>query len=166
MGDQEIRPHVSPLGEIGREGPFFLTEEQLIGLHRRQIELYGGAPEILDAHGLASAWAAPQNAYVYGSARDLFDLATAYAFHLGKDHPFRDGNKRVAAAAAIVFLRVNGISLEADEMELYEQMIALVTDSIDKQGFAAFLRKRSRRMRSSKIRAAIQWVRRRLGVAS
>jgi death on curing protein len=58
-----------------------------------------------------SAVMQPQNTHFYGGNPSLFDLAAEYAFSLGKNHAFHDGNKRVAAAAAIAFLDVNGWSL-------------------------------------------------------
>jgi len=77
---------------------------------------------------------------VLQSGRRSFDLAAAYAFHLSKNHAFRDGNKRVGLQAALGFLRVNGFRIETSEEAMFDHMSKLVTDVIDKPGFAAFLR--------------------------
>lgn len=116
--------------------PLFLTEEQIIGIHAEQIRLFGGAPGLADENLLGSSVMQPQNAHFYGGNRSLFDLAAEYAFSLGKNHAFRDGNKRTAAAAAIAFLDVNGWLVDKD---LTEEMLALVTDKITKDQFSTAL---------------------------
>jgi death-on-curing protein len=80
----------------------------------------------------------PQNAYFYAGKVSLFDLAAEYAFSLGKNHAFHDGNKRVAAAAAIAFLDVNGWMVQE---EFTDEMLALVTGEITKQQFSAALQR-------------------------
>jgi death-on-curing protein len=122
--------------------PLFLTEEQIVGIHAEQIRLFGGTPGIADANLLGSSVAQPQNAYIFGNKRSLFDLAAEYAFSLGKNHAFQDGNKRVAVAAAIVFLDVNGWLIEKD---LTEEILALVTDQITKTQFSDALYNASRK---------------------
>jgi death-on-curing protein len=104
------------------DDPLFLSEEQIIGIHAEQIRLFGGSPGIADSTLLGSAVMQPQNAHFYDSSRSLFDLAAEYAFSLGKNHAFHDGNKRVAAAAAIVFLDVNGWLVQED---LTEQVLGV-----------------------------------------
>jgi death-on-curing protein len=89
---------------------------------------------------LESALAQPQTTWCYDSAADLFDLSAAYAFHLGKNHAFRDGNKREALHAALAFLHINGVVIAASQEAMYDAMWQLVTSVIDKKQFAAFLR--------------------------
>jgi death-on-curing protein len=122
--------------------PLFLSEEQVLGIHAEQIKLFGGSPGLADANLLGSAVAQPQNAYFYGGKRSLFDLAAEYAFSLGKNHAFYDGNKRVAAAAAIAFLDVNGWLVEK---EFTNEMLALVTDQMTKTEFSAVLEQVSKK---------------------
>ena len=124
----------------GDEGPQFLTKEQVLAYHRRQIELFGGAHGIIDAGLLDSALAQPQTTWCYDPTADLFVLAATYAFHLAKNHAFRDGNKRVALQAALAFLKVNGVTVEASQDDMFETMSRLVTSVIDKRAFAEFLR--------------------------
>src|SRR5213595_3012223 len=97
-------------------------------------------PGLADAGLLDSALAQPQNAYLYQPDADLFDIASAYAFHLGKNHPFTDGNKRTALHAALTFLEVNRVSVVANQDDLYDAMIRLTTSRMSKEDFAEFLR--------------------------
>jgi death-on-curing protein len=84
--------------------PYFLTYEQVIHIHKRQIEEYGGSFGILDRGKLESAVNAPRQTfdgqYLHES---IFDMAASYLSSIASNHAFMDGNKRTAAQAAIVF---------------------------------------------------------------
>jgi len=125
--------------------PLFLTRQQVLDYHRQQIERFGGSPGIGDEGMFESALVQPQNTYLYHSQADLFDLAAAYAFHLAKNHPFQDGNKRTALQAALGFLRVNEVDIVASSESLYEAMIRLTTSESTKEDFADFLRSHGHR---------------------
>jgi death-on-curing protein len=78
--------------------------------------------------------------WFYGRG-DLFDIAAAYAFHLAQNQPFIDGNKRVAVAAALAFLELNGIRTSSlSDRKLFDAMIALAEKRLDKPGIAAVFR--------------------------
>ena len=126
------------------EEPLFLNKNQVLAFHAQQISLFGGQPGVGDEGLLESALAQPQNTYLYDSGVDLFDIAAAYAFHLAKNHPFVDGNKRTALHTAIAFLAVNNVELQSPQSELYDATIRLTTDQWSKQQFADFLRIHSR----------------------
>ena len=89
-----------------------------------QIRRYGGAYGVRDLELLSSALAMPpasfEGKYLH---KDLYDQAAAYAFHICQNHPFIDGNKRTALAAALVFLSLNGIELDDPNDALYELMM-------------------------------------------
>lgn len=121
-------------------GPFFLSSDTISAYHQQQLELFGGQVGIRDRGLLESAVAQPQYVYLYNPQADLFDIATAYAFSLTKNHPFLDGNKRTALHAALAFLRVNAVELAANSDELYQAMISLTTSTWSKDEFARFLR--------------------------
>jgi len=125
----------------GGRAPLFLTREQVPAYHHQQIELFGGAHGIIDEGLLELALNQPQATWRYNHSADLFYLAATYAFHLSKNHAFRDGNKRVALQSALGFLRVNGFRTGTSEAEMFENMSKLVTDVIDKPTFASFLRR-------------------------
>ena len=65
-------------------------------------------------------------------------MAAAYLFHIARNHPFIDGNKRTALACALVFLRLNGIRIVASEDELYELVIGTVEGRTSKAVIAVF----------------------------
>ncbi len=87
-----------------------------------------------------SALGAAQNTYWYGRG-DLFDIAAAYAFHIAESQAFVDGNKRTAAASAISFLTVNGVSFPKDDGSVYRAMIEIANKQLDKPGLAKILRR-------------------------
>ena len=124
--------------------PVFLTRQEVLQFHHRQIELFGGDPGIGDEGLLESALYQPQYTWIYGSNADLFDIAAAYAFHLSKNHPFCDGNKRTALQAALAFLLVNGQRVISTPADLYKATIRLTTNVLSKEEYACFLRSRAR----------------------
>ena len=89
--------------------PLFLTLDEVLEIHDQQVELYGGSAGLRDAAGLESAVATPQatfgGEYLHPS---IPAMAAAYLFHLCQNHPFIDGNKRVAAFSCVLFLSLNG----------------------------------------------------------
>ena len=120
--------------------PVFLTIAEVIEIHRDQIQRYGGRPGIRDVGLLESAVAMPQAAmggeYLHG---DLFEMAAAYLFHIVKNHPFMDGNKRTGAVAALVFLEVNGMKSELNEVKLVNIVVSVAEEKAPKHDVAAFL---------------------------
>lgn len=123
--------------------PWFLEVSHVLRIHQSLIETYGGLTGIRDSGLLHSAVAAPQSTFdgLYLHA-DLFEMAAAYFFHLVKNHPFVDGNKRTGAATAIIFLSMNDIEIEADEDGLVELTIATASGERDKTTIADFFRER------------------------
>jgi death on curing protein len=92
--------------------PVFLTVEEVLEIHAYQVEQFGGDPAIRDMGLLESA--VSQASAQFGGQylhEDLALMAAAYLFHIVQNHPFADGNKRTGTHAAIVFLELNGISL-------------------------------------------------------
>ncbi len=121
--------------------PAFLTLAEVVEIHRDQIERYGGRPGIRDIRLLESALAAPAASAGGEYAHpDLFAMAAAYAFHLVKNHPFVDGNKRSGLASALVFLEINGVSLLDPDGRLYEAVTNLAAGRIRREELAALLR--------------------------
>jgi death on curing protein len=115
--------------------------EEAREIHADQIERYGGSPGIRDITLLQSAIAMPAAGFgeQYLHA-DLFEMAAAYLFHIVKDHPFVDGNKRVGIASALVFLELNGVGMKATNDALVEMVLAVVEHKMAKAGIAEFFR--------------------------
>ncbi len=119
----------------------FLQMSDVLLLHSDQIDLYGGEHGLRDAGLLESAVAQPQaaagGAYLHS---DVFEMAAAYLFHIVQNHPFLDGNKRTGAVAALVFLDLNGIEINASKGSLYDLTLSVATGRAGKTEIAEFLR--------------------------
>ncbi len=120
----------------------FLTLTEIAAIHHNQIGLYGGTEGVRDISLLSSAAAMPESSFEgkYLHA-DLFEMAAAYKFHICKDHPFIDGNKRTALAAALVFLDFNGIEIEDKKDSLYDAIMNIASGKMEKKSLAAILKK-------------------------
>ena len=128
------------------ETPIFLGIDEVIRLHDMQLDRFGGLEGLRDRGLLESAVAMPQAGFgEHFVHADIYEMAAAYVFHLVKNHPFIDGNKRVGFHAAYVFLRMNGIELELPQANAYDLVIATAEGRADKTAFAAALRTHARR---------------------
>lgn len=120
--------------------PRFLTWEQVLEIHRAQLENFGGQDGLRDANALESALAQPEATF---EGRVLhvfpFEMAAAYAFHISENQPFIDGNKRVALGCALIFLELNGISVEDSGMKLSAALMRLSAGQVSKKEFALLL---------------------------
>ena len=124
--------------------PVFLDIDHVLRTHRSLIGTYGGEEGIRDVGLLQSAIATPRASFAGEDLhQDLFEMAAAYLYHIVQNHPFIDGNKRTGAAAAIIFLAMNGIELEADEEALVAVTLATARGDAGKRDIAEFLRARS-----------------------
>lgn len=109
---------------MSRDWTWF-SRELVILIHDEQLEEHGGASGLRDAGLLESALARPKQLTAYGTP-DAADLAAAYAFGIARNHPFVDGNKRIAFFATDVFLRINGWRLVVDADEAHAFLIGLL----------------------------------------
>jgi death on curing protein len=125
------------------DAPAFLSKETILELHELQIAFFGGELGLVNEGLLDSAIIAPINHFYYSSVTNLFDLSACYAFHLVKNHPFLDGNKRIALAAAFVFLKANGLPIKIRQSLIFKAVIDLATSKIDKHQFSNILRDHS-----------------------
>ena len=125
--------------------PIFLQLDEVLEIHRDQIARYGGRAGVRDMGLLESALAVPQagagDQYFHG---DLFEMASAYLFHIVRNHPFLDGNKRTGAVAALVFLELNGAEVRLSNEALVRTVVAVAEGKIGKSGVAEFLRQAER----------------------
>ena len=119
----------------------FLTLAEVVDIHKNQIELYGGSHGVRDMRLLESAIAQPEVSFGGEWAhKDLYEMAAAYAFHIARNHPFIDGNKRSALASALVFLEINGVSILDPKQKLLDGMLQLASGQMKKAAFADLLR--------------------------
>ena len=121
--------------------PVFLTLGEIMEIHQDQINRYGGVSGTRDIGLLQSAIAMPAASFggqfLHG---DLFEMAAAYLFRISQNHPFVDGNKRTGAVAAIVFLALNDIELDADEDDFERIVLQVAEGKVGKDTVATFLR--------------------------
>jgi death-on-curing protein len=126
----------------------FLTLDEVLALHADQIRRYGGRRGIRDVELLKSALGTPQatfdGALLHSTSSEM---AAAYLFHLVQNHAFIDGNKRVGLVAALAFLGLNDVSIEADPDELTELVLGVAAGKVSKAEVAVFLQNRARRRR-------------------
>lgn len=111
----------------------------LVLLHDESLAIHGGGAGLRDEALFESALARPENLAVCGSP-DVFDCAAAYAFGLARNHPFIDGNKRVAFLASGVFLRLNGYRLNVSQAEAIAAVLSLAAGDLSDSAFAAWQR--------------------------
>jgi death-on-curing protein len=105
--------------------PIWVLPELVQAVHQTLLADHGGLPGIRDQALLDSALARPLQRAAYDDQSSVFELAAAYSYGLARNHPFIDGNKRVALTVAAVFLELNGYSLNAPEPEtvlIYQQL--------------------------------------------
>lgn len=120
--------------------PSFLTLDEVLALHADQIERYGGATGVRDLGLLESALAAPRATFGGGLLHaTLPEMAAAYLFHAVRNHPFVDGNKRAGLAAAVAFLGLNDLWLEAGEDELVALVVGVAEGRVGKAEVAVFI---------------------------
>ena len=119
--------------------PKWLLAETLIAVHDHQLHEHGGLSGLRDRDGLMACLERPRSAYSYDAA-DLHELAAKYAHGLITRHPFVDGNKRIALIAAAVFLRINGLALNASEIDAAITFKALASGGLAEAELTAWLR--------------------------
>ena len=125
--------------------PAWVEKDALLLLHAKSLARFGGSDGLRDEGLLDSALARPRDAFHYQGLRDLAGLAAAYAFGLAKNHPFVDGNKRVAFMAVGLFLGINRGDLIVDPVEAIRAVLALAAGEIGEEQFAAWLHLHIRR---------------------
>jgi death-on-curing protein len=127
----------------------FISKESVLLIHKIMIDKFGGTYGIRDEKLLESALNMPESGFGYEYFhKTLFDKASAYLYHLVKNHPFVDGNKRIGFACAETFLRVNGYKLKKEnKKEIYEFVLQIASDnSISKENVSLFLEKNSEKI--------------------
>lgn len=126
-----------------RREPTWLSRLVVDAIHADQLREHGGLTRVRDENALESALARPQQTWHHRTATDIPPLAAGYAFGLVRNHPYRDGNKRIGFLAMVTFLGVNGYAFEASDAEVFIEFVALAAGSITEDELAAWIRSRS-----------------------
>lgn len=121
----------------------WIPDAAVRAMHAALLAEHGGRPGVRDAALLSSALARPRNRRAYGASATRFDLAAAYGFGIIKNHPFIDGNKRVALMVMVVFLEINGYRLDAPEVEAADVILRLAAGKLGEKELAGWLKANS-----------------------
>ena len=117
----------------------YLSVDAILVIHRKVIETFGGDPGLRDRGLLESAAAMPHSTFGGKDLHEgLAEKAAAYHFHLCANHPFVDGNKRVAVVAAEVFLLMNGRELAAGDREIEDLTMGVAAGEVSKDQVTEF----------------------------
>jgi death-on-curing protein len=123
-----------------RREPRWLNRLVVDAVHTDQLREHGGLPGVRDENALESALARPQQRWLYEQEADVAAAAAAYAFGLVKNHPYRDGNKRIGFLALVTFLGINGLEFDAPEQDVVAEMVMLADGKLSEEQLAAWVR--------------------------
>ena len=125
----------------------FLQMEDVLLFHREEMKVSGAKARIRDKKALDSAIHAPQASYQGKLLMNIFEMAATYANSICFNHPFLDGNKRVAALSALAFLYLNGYELEEKyNEELADFILLVVNKKLSKSDLAEYFKTHSRKL--------------------
>ena len=125
--------------------PLFLTLDEVLSLHAEQIRLFGGSSGIRDVGLLHSAMGSVEA--TFGGAflhETICSMAATYLYGICRNHPFLDGNKRTGVGAALTFLEMNNIEVDADEDAFYDLVIGIAEGRVSKASVTVFLEAHAR----------------------
>ena len=128
-----------------RREPRWLARMVVDAIHSDQLHEHGGLPGPRDENMLESALARPRQKWHCGEATDLAVLAAAYAFGLVRNHPYRDGNKRIGFLAMVTFLEINGYTFEATDADVVTTFLALAAGDLPEDHLAVWIEQHARR---------------------
>ena len=127
-----------------RREPVWIERLVLDAVHFDQLREHGGLLGLRDENALESALARPRQRWNYDRKADWPALAASLGHALSSNHPYRDGNKRIAFLAMATFLELNGLTFDAPELEVVEKMIALASGTLSEEELAQWLRSRAK----------------------
>ena len=130
-----------------RPQPRWLSRLVVDAIHHDQLREHGGLPGVRDENVLESALGRPQQTWHFSARTDVPMLAAAYAFGLVRNHPYRDGNKRVGFLAMVTFLGLNGHDFAATEAEVVAEILALAEGRVSEDAFTDWVRQHSSKRR-------------------
>ena len=120
--------------------PRWPSQVQILTIHSDQIQAHGGSLGLRDKGLLESALERPRNRFLHDPEADLPALAAAYGFGISSNHPFLDGNKRVAFQAMYLFLGLNGFRFDAPEPDVVALILSLASGDLEEPVLADWLR--------------------------
>ena len=124
-----------------RREPTWLSRLVVDAIHTDQLREHGGLARVRDENVLESALARPQQKWHYAEDPDLASLAAAYAFGLVRNHPYRDGNKRIGFLAMATFLELNGMDFDASDADVVAEILALAEGKVSEDALSDWIRR-------------------------
>lgn len=122
--------------------PLWMDAIDAVILHDRELAISGGSSGLRDADMLESALMRPRNLWAYAdNPPSLTRMAAAYAFGISSNHPFVDGNKRVALLVSFTFLEVNGMEMVANQEDAYLILLKLAAGEVTEDQLAQWFEK-------------------------
>lgn len=125
------------------EEPRWVDRLVVDAVHLDLVREHGGLQGTRDEDALEAALARPRQRWACAKRPDLAELAAAYAFGLARNHPYHDGNKRIAFVTMGVFLGLNGVAIEASEEEVVAVMLELAAGEVAEEALADWVRSHS-----------------------
>lgn len=119
--------------------PLWITYEQAVAIHGRQLRRFSGASGLRDEGMLRSALERPINKWRHEQA-SMAELAAAYTFDLAKNHAFVGGNRRIAFMAMMVFLHKNGVAFSPDPAEATTIILSLAAGEVSEESLTRWIR--------------------------
>ena len=126
-----------------RREPAWLGRVVVDAVHHDQLREHGGLAGVRDENALESALARPRQKWSHDDRADVPALAAACAFGLVRNHPYRDGNKRIGFLAMVTFLEMNGYDFAATDTEVVAEMLSLAEGKVSEEQFADWIRRQS-----------------------
>jgi death-on-curing protein len=120
--------------------PRWLNRTVVDAIHADQLRQHGGLAGVRDENALESALARAQQKWAYGEEHDVAVLAAAYGVGLVRNHPYRDGNKRIGFLALATFLGINGYELNATDTDVVTTMLSLADGKLSEAQLADWVR--------------------------
>lgn len=120
--------------------PAWILAEVVIAVQQMLLAEHGGATGVRDSALLDSALSRPQQRFAYADEISIFDLAASYCYGLVKNHPFVDGNKRIALTVSAIFLEINGYSLNAPEADAVVSIESVAAGELTEAGLAVWFK--------------------------
>ena len=127
-----------------RSEPRWLSRTVVDAIHADQLRQHGGLAGVRDDNVLESALARPQQKWAYGVEPDVAVLAAAYAFALVRNHPYRDGNRRIGFLALTTLLGIKDHELDTTDEDVVTTMLALADGSLTEAQLVQWIRGRLR----------------------
>ena len=124
-----------------RQEPRWISRLVVDAIQTDMLLTHGGMPGLRDENALESALARPRQRLSYDPEADLAALAAAYGYGLVRNHPYNDGNKRVALVVMAVFLGSNACELVAGETDVVTTIVALASGELDEETLENWIRR-------------------------